>query len=199
MKLTSLAVSLFAAASVSAASEATVYLFTGGDERPTTSNPPTLSPEQARLVFAQRLGASQYHGLGDASESTLSYINKFGGHGRSLFQDSVEGKAVELVMIIEGVSTKTAKPLLDAWSSITPAFTISNPPSMEVNQKLGKDLLRQVSQDKACSLEEAINPFESKCWNGKSNLMHVDLLKVRLGMFSSYAATNCHILECLPN
>src|SRR2546421_11920297 len=108
MRLTSLAVSLFAAASVSAASEATVYLFTGGDERPTTSNPPTLSPEQARLVFAQRLGASQYHGLGDASESTLSYINKFGGHGKSLFQDSVEDKAAELVMIIEGVSTKTA-------------------------------------------------------------------------------------------
>ena len=199
MRLTSLAVSLFAAASVSAASEATVYLFTGGDERPTTSNPPTLSLEQARLVFAQRLGASQYHGLGDASESTLSYINKFGGRGKSLFQDSVEDKAAELVMIIEGVSTKTAKPLLDAWSSITPAFTISNPPSMKVNQKLGKDLLRQVSQDKVCSLEEAINPFESKCWNGKSNLIHVDLLKVRLEMFSSYAATNCHILECLPN
>jgi hypothetical protein len=158
----------------SALSDASVYIFQGG-EWPNTSTPPTLTPEQARLVFAQRLGASRYHKLGDADERTLAYINKFGGDGESLFHD-VKDKAAELVLIVEGVSSNTAKSLLEAYSSLTPAFTISTPPSLSANKRLVDDLHQQCGQgSKACALEDAVNPFNAECWNGKSKIIHFDL------------------------
>lgn len=159
----------------SAATDASVYIFQG-DAWPNTSKPPTLSPEQARLVFAQRMGASQYHGLEDASERTLSYINSFGGRRESLFQDSTDQRAAELILIVEGVSSKTARPLLEAWASITPAFAISNPPSLEANERLVLDLHQQSEQlGKDCAFADALNPFDAKCWNGPSKIMHFDL------------------------
>ena len=164
----------------SASSNATVYIFQG-DEWPNTSKPPTLSPEQARLVFAQRLGVAQYHGLEDASESTLSYINKFGGNRNSLFQDSPKDKARELMLIVEGGSSQTAEPLLNAWSSINPTFTIANPPSLKANKKLVGDLNQQSGQKgQNCPFEDAINPFDEACWNGQSKVMHLDLGRMQV-------------------
>jgi hypothetical protein len=175
--LTSLLLPAFIGAA-SAATEATVYLFQG-EEWPNSSTPPALSPEQARLVFAQRLGTSRYHGLGDASESTISYINQFGGHPDTLFQDAAGDKAAELVMIVEGVPSKAAEPLLNAWSSLKPAFTITEAPSMKANKKLVSDLRKQLgSEKKKCNeedLESAINPLDSTCWNGRSKIIHIDL------------------------
>jgi hypothetical protein len=159
----------------SAASEAAnVYLFSA-DSSP-SSNPPTLTPEQARLVFAQRLGVSQYHGLGDASDSTLSYINQFGGRREdSLFGEPTLDQAAELVLVVEGVSGKSAGPLLNVWELIKPAFTISNPPSKSANKKLVLDLNQQSGEGQNCALEDAINPYEAKCWSGKSKVIHFDL------------------------
>jgi hypothetical protein len=161
----------------SAASEqASVYIFQGSSSSP-SSNPPTLTPEQARLVFAQRLGISQFHGLGDAKESTLSYINKFGGRREeSLFEDEAQqDQAAELVLVVEDVEA-VSKPLLSAWESIKPAFTISNPPSMLANRRLMVDLNNQAGERKNCALEDAINPFEVNCWSGKSKVIHFDLV-----------------------
>lgn len=164
----------------SALSDASVYIFQG-DERPNTSTPPTLTPEQARLVFAQRLGASQHHRLGDADKSTLAYINKFGGHGASLFQETSKYKAAELVLIVEGVLSNTAESLLESWTSITPSFTISTPPSLAANSKLVTDLHRQSGQaGKTCALEDAINPFNTECWNGKSKIIHFEIDAVKV-------------------
>ncbi|PVH81571.1 hypothetical protein DL98DRAFT_559873 [Cadophora sp. DSE1049] len=158
----------------SAVTDASVYILDAA-KRPST-NPPSLSPEQARLVFAQRLGASQYHGIGDASESTLSYVNKFGGQHESLFQGKTDDKAAELVLIVEGVSSEIAEPLLKEWSVTEPDFTIPHPPSMVANQKLVLDLQKQSGHDSQnCPLENAINPFDANCWNGRSNAIHFDL------------------------
>lgn len=171
------------ASAAAAVSDAKVYLFQG-QEWPSASNPPTLSPEEARLVFAQRLGVSQYHGIGDASESTLAHINTFGGLQKSIFQDSGRDKAAELVLLVQGVSSKTAEPLLSAWSSINPAFKISHAPSPKLNLRLMEDLQRQVGQVKDCFFEDTINPFNDKCWDGKSKAIFMDVSKdgdVRLG------------------
>jgi hypothetical protein len=163
-----------------ALSDASVYIFQR-DSLPETSKPPTLTPEQARLIFAQRLGTSQYHGLGDASESTLSYINGFGGRGESLFEDTVDDRPSELVLIVEGVSSKTAEPLIAAYSSIKPAFTISKAPPMTANKKLASDLNQQCGQEKRkCALQDAINPFDVTCWNGKSKVIHLDLVREKV-------------------
>ena len=157
----------------SAVSEsASVYIFQGSESP--SSNPPTLTPEQARLVFAQRLGISQFHGLGDAKDSTLSYINQFGGRREeSLFEedDASQDQAAELVLILEGVSKLHS----EIWESLKPAFTISNPPSTPANTKLVLDLNKQAGEKEKCALEDAINPFEVKCWNGKSKVIHFDL------------------------
>lgn len=160
--------------SASAAGDASVYLFQG-QEWPSTSTPPTLSPEEARLVFAQRLGVSQYHSLGEASESTLAHVNAFGGPQESKFQDSVRDKTAELVLFVQDFSSKTAEPLLSAWSSIQPAFMISNPPSSRANLRLIEDFRRQVGQGKACVLEDDINPFNARCWDGRTKAVYMDL------------------------
>ncbi len=169
----------------SATPEASVYIFPATTP-PSTSTPPSLSPEQARLVFAQRLGASQYHGLGKTSEDTISYINQFGGHGESLFE-GVKDKAPELVLVVEGVSEQTAGPLFQAWSSIKPAFTMKNPPSVVANSKLIADLMEQTGKDSgACrsqKLQDAINPFDSKCWEGKSKIFKYDLTRAKVLIF----------------
>ncbi|EKD18573.1 conserved fungal protein [Drepanopeziza brunnea f. sp. 'multigermtubi' MB_m1] len=159
----------------SAISDASVYIF-DANLPSTATDPPTLNPEQARLVFAQRLGVSQYHGVGDASETTLSYINTFGGPRELLFQDARNEKAAELVLLVEGVSSDVEGPLLSEWASTKPSFTISEPPSMAANKKLVLDLQRQSGQSgRNCDLETAINPFDTNCWNGRSNVIHFDL------------------------
>jgi hypothetical protein len=169
---------LAGAAAAAAATDATVYLFPS-TESPNSPNTPALSAEQARLVFAQRLGASRYHGLGDASESTISYINLFGGHQKSLFQDQARDKAAELVIIVEGASSQAIEPLLNAWASYKPAFTIAAPPSTAANTRLVSDLRLQLgSQDEECQkqdLESAINPLDATCWRAKAKVIHFDL------------------------
>lgn len=167
-------------AATSASLEASVYLLQA-DNLPESSNPPTLSPEQARLIFAQRLGASKFHNLEDASATTLSYINKFGGEQTSLFGDVLVNRARELVLIVEGVSSQVAEPLLEAWSTKKPAFFISTPPLADANHKLMDDISKQISSGTTwtCSLEEEVNPF-SHCWGGESKILHYDLSKVCL-------------------
>merc|ERR1711964_507889 len=173
MKLTTSFLLPLLVGAASAITDASVYIFDAA-KRPSTS-PPSLSPEQARLVFAQRLGASQYHGIGDASEVTLSYVNRFGGPQESLFQDKTD-KVAELVLIVEGVSSETAEPLLKEWSTIEPDFTISHPPSLVANKKLVLDIYKQSGHDSQnCPLDNAINPFDANCWTGRSKAIHFDL------------------------
>lgn len=166
----------------SASSEAVAYIFQG-NQFPLPSKPTTLTPEQARLVLAQRLGTSRYHELaGAASESTLSYITTFGGAQESLFHDEAREQVPELVLIVEGVAAESAKSLLSAWDPVEPAFSISNPPSMKANLKLASDLNAQAGQTHECPLEDAINPYEVKCWNGKSKVIHLDLDSNKVNM-----------------
>jgi hypothetical protein len=174
MKFQALLLAVLFGAASAAATDASVYLFQG-QELPSTSNPPILSPEEARLVFAKRLGVSQYHGIGEAGESKLAHINTFGGRQESIFQEPGRDKAAELILLIQGVSSTTAEPLLSAWSSTKPAFTISNAPSTKANQRLIEDLNRQVGQVKVCYFEYAIDPLNKKCWDGNTKALFLDL------------------------
>lgn len=178
MKLSSsLLLPVITGAAVALSDSAKVYIFQG-DDLPNASDPPALSAEQARLVLAQRLGTSQYHQLGAVDESTVSYINKFGGSQGSLFQDPDQDKTPELVVIVEGVTSSVAEMYFEA-SAFKPAFTISKPPSMAANSKLVSDLDKQLGREgKNCDnekLEAAINPFSGSCWSGRSKVVHFDL------------------------
>ncbi|QSZ36407.1 hypothetical protein DSL72_006284 [Monilinia vaccinii-corymbosi] len=166
---------LLASTACAASDSARAFVFEGQQWPNNQASPPALSPNEARLVLAQRLGVSEFHDVGSVDSSAIKHINKFGGQSRSIFEDAPKDRAAELVMIVEGVSEETAGPLLSAWSSIKPAFTISNPPSIRATQKLAGDLELQVGEAKKCSLDDAINPFADECWSGKSKIMHLDL------------------------
>ena len=92
-----------AVAQVCAASpEAYVYL---SDKSQQDNTPPSsVSPNEARLLFARRLGLSRYHSLGDASESTLELLNAYGGPQEQLFGGKRwEEHPRRLLAIVEGV------------------------------------------------------------------------------------------------
>lgn len=161
----------------SAASDAGVFVFQAG-ELPTTSSPPTLSPEQARLVFAQRLGVSRYHSLKDASEETLSHINTFGILRSDPFE-LVDGHvANEVVLMIEGASTEVEKALRKQLPK-TPNFYISSPPTTKANAKLAQDMSKQWGKVDKCELKDHIKDSAADCWAKESKVLHYDLSKVR--------------------
>ena len=67
---------------------------------------PSISPRTARLLFAKRLGLSQYHDLGDADEATLQILNAYSGKQQSVFGDLEESRQQttdKLLFIVEGV------------------------------------------------------------------------------------------------
>ena len=72
---------------------------------PPKAEPQSISPSTARLLFAQRLGLSQYHSLEDADESLLDFLNTHGGHRQQIFQTHEQKHDSENVLIIvDGVS-----------------------------------------------------------------------------------------------
>ncbi|RFU32775.1 hypothetical protein B7463_g3554, partial [Scytalidium lignicola] len=168
--------SLLLSALVSAASSADVFIFQG-EEWPQSAEPSAISPEDARLIIAKRLDVSQYHSLSGVSESTLVNINKFGGAEDSVFEKSQS--IPELVMVVDGGSEdNTAQPLLNAWSSIKPAFTISKPPASAANRKLVQDLQNQMGAESSnCALKDSINPLDERCWSDRTKVIYVDLNK----------------------
>lgn len=181
------------AGAASAIPDAKVYLFQDG-EWSKTSNPPALSPEEARLVFAQRLRVSQYHSVADASEDALSYINQFGGYHNTVFEAGRDNEVAELVLFVEGASAKNAEPLAKAWSSVQPAFTITDPPCSSENLELVLNLDRQLGpavQD--CPFEDDINPRNRQCWKAKSKVTQIDLVSEASWSYGSHI----NLLTCL--
>ena len=72
--------------------------------RQTPADPPSISPNTARLLFAQRLGLSQYHSLQDTDESTLEILNVYGGKQQQIFtQKERSWDAEKLLLVVEGV------------------------------------------------------------------------------------------------
>ncbi|CAF9931153.1 MAG: hypothetical protein HETSPECPRED_007813 [Heterodermia speciosa] len=121
-----------------ASSEAQVYIFPESTQP--QSQPPSISPNDARLLFAQQLGVSEYHSIGDAGESTLHLLNACAGRQRPLFSDEGRNGPWRLLLIVEGV--EHPEDLLDT-KSIEPTFTIHDPPSSSANLDLILHLLQQ--------------------------------------------------------
>lgn len=68
------------------------------------SSPPTVSPETARLILAQRLGVSQYHSLDRVDDELLQYLNAFGGKTELLgTSNEHEHTDAQLLVWVEGV------------------------------------------------------------------------------------------------
>lgn len=84
--------------------QALIYIFDAVSP-PSKAGQPSISPNTARLLFAQRLGLSQYHSLEDAEESTLDILNRYGGERQQIFAHEEHKQDSEKVLIIvDGVS-----------------------------------------------------------------------------------------------
>lgn len=92
----------------SASPEAHVYL-SGKDQVHHIS--PSISPRDARLLFAQRLGVSSFHSLGDVSESTLEVISRYSGSQQPLFHEEQWQSPSKLLVIAEGVEHPEGIPM----------------------------------------------------------------------------------------
>ena len=70
--------------------------------------PPSISPQTARLLLAQRLGLSRYHSLQDVDEPTLELLNTYGGEQQQIFAPEETSQGAEkLLLIVEGVDEGT--------------------------------------------------------------------------------------------
>lgn len=63
---------------------------------------PSISPSNSRLLFANRLGLSQYHTLDGADDDTMNLLARFDNQKSTLFQDYDE-YLMRTFVIIEGV------------------------------------------------------------------------------------------------
>ena len=65
----------------------------------------SISPHTARLLFAQRLGLSQYHSLEGADETTLDILNTYGGKQQQIFAHEERTRSIDrILLIVDGVA-----------------------------------------------------------------------------------------------
>ncbi|KAF2118123.1 hypothetical protein BDV96DRAFT_610977 [Lophiotrema nucula] len=104
---------------------------------------PALSPETARLVFAQRLGVSRYHSIKHVDEETVQHINKYGGPQQKLFREKHENPARVLIWIDDVEGDSLRDDITKSTVTHLPEFKISNPPASSDSERLIQDFILQ--------------------------------------------------------
>ncbi|KAH7399305.1 hypothetical protein BKA66DRAFT_545470 [Pyrenochaeta sp. MPI-SDFR-AT-0127] len=105
---------------------------------------PSVGPETARLILAQRLGLSRFHSIAHVDPETIRHINAFGGRQQKLFggDDAARSKA-HLLMWIEDAEQDEATVIVNDGSDRTRDFVITNPPPASENDRLIEDFILQ--------------------------------------------------------
>lgn len=88
-------------AASAAARDATVHIL-GAPSSKDTTPPSVLDASSARLVFAQLLGLSEFHNLGDVSSDTLQGLNAFSAGPQALFGQESAINQQRSFVIVEG-------------------------------------------------------------------------------------------------
>lgn len=172
MKLITGLIAALAGCATAAQQSAEVYIVSRGD----ASSTPAVTPSLARLLFLQRL-ASNGQGflqhdipIGVDTEKAISFLNRFGKSIPSLFSAGETKLPNQLVLMLDVMSDSHMKELRKALS-ISPSFTIADPPAEKAHKDLIElDLIEKlgVADGNKCSIEQIANPMED-CWNGKSS------------------------------
>jgi hypothetical protein len=91
-------------AGLSYASTPKAYLFPFDVSTRDSSKPsPSLSPEAAQLLLAQRLGSSNTFSLDDIDEDVILSLNRYGGAQRTLLGDEGDDQPLsKLLLVLEG-------------------------------------------------------------------------------------------------
>ncbi|ORY15022.1 hypothetical protein BCR34DRAFT_585369 [Clohesyomyces aquaticus] len=117
-----------------------VYVY-DPDTPATSQQSPSVSPETARLILAQRLGLSQFHSIKDASDELIGQLNAFGGRQQRPFGvDNIRNKAQALIWIED---VDDASTIVKDQAQYSAAFYVADPPSSSVNENLIKNMILQ--------------------------------------------------------
>ncbi|KAF2187712.1 hypothetical protein K469DRAFT_685593 [Zopfia rhizophila CBS 207.26] len=100
-----------------------------------------MSPATARLIFAQRLGLSQFHSIKDANDEVIEQINAYGGRQRKLFGGDEDRNNAHALIWIDDVEDIAG--FIQDSKEYSAEFTITNPPSASENQRLIQDMILQ--------------------------------------------------------
>ncbi|KAL8955303.1 MAG: hypothetical protein Q9183_006701, partial [Haloplaca sp. 2 TL-2023] len=167
------------------ASPAYIYV-TGSTDKAT---PQTLSPVNARLLLARRLGLSKYHSLENAEDSTLKILNDYGGEQRTLLSEEEQwsGDRRNLVVVddvedLDGEYTQhslqvgpytESAPALVASIKSKPVFTMPQSPQASDNLQFMKDLDKQAESLEPSGQDLCRETFSAKGF--KSGAMISDM------------------------
>ncbi|CAO2656767.1 Nn.00g055700.m01.CDS01 [Neocucurbitaria sp. VM-36] len=105
---------------------------------------PTVSPETARLILAQRLGLSRFHSIEHADPETIRHINAYGGRQQKLFGvEDADRTRAHLLLWIEDAEQDEATVIISDGSAQPQDFAISHPPVASDNDRLIQDFISQ--------------------------------------------------------
>jgi hypothetical protein len=190
MKLTLGLAAGLAGCAAAAQQAAEVYIFP--TDASATSTPPSVSPSLARLVLLQRLApAGKGPSTADIPEgvdvgTVVELMNKYGGVGAPLFGEHSVSPS-QLVIMLEGMTGDQIRELGEGLQT-KPAFTITDPPAGSAHDKLVKNDFYNVgiTNEHKCSLMEVTNPFEERCWSGRSTVARYNVKKVGFSVSQGY-------------
>jgi len=94
---------LAGAAAVSASASGEVF-YVDSPASPSVVGRETVSPKIARLIFARRLGLSDYYNIDTSADEELHHIDAFGGPQEQLFSQWHGQTQSRVVVLVDGIS-----------------------------------------------------------------------------------------------
>lgn len=182
MKLTVGLAAVLAGYAAAAQQAAEVYIFPKDTD---SVSAPSISPSLARLILLQRLApAGKGPSVADIPDGTdvdsvVELMNKYGGETASLFGEGQAASPSQLVIMLEGLTNEQIKEIGSGFET-KPAFTIADPPSAKAHDKLVKNDFYNagITNEHKCSVKEVTNPFEERCWSGRSTVARYNVKQV---------------------
>lgn len=182
MKLTLGLATALAGCAAAAQQAAQIYILPSDTDSTST---PSVSPSLARLILLQRLApAGKGPSVSDIPDgadidSVVELMNKYGGKSPSLFGQEQPVSPSQLVVMLEGLSDDQIKEVGEGFQK-KPAFSVVDPPTATAHDKLVKNDFYNVgiTNEHKCSITEVTNPFEERCWSGRSTVAKYNVKKV---------------------
>ncbi|KAF2831386.1 hypothetical protein CC86DRAFT_342169 [Ophiobolus disseminans] len=110
-----------------------------------TAARPSVSPNTARLIVAQRLGLSRFHSIEHPDAESIRHINAYGGRQPKLFgaKHSDRSRAHLLIWREDGLASEGATVIISDGEGRVQDFEISSAPSPADNARLINDFITQ--------------------------------------------------------
>ncbi|KAJ9669100.1 hypothetical protein H2201_000926 [Coniosporium apollinis] len=190
-----------------------VYTYDPADSHShAASDPQSVTPETARLIFAQRAGLSHSYSLQDAGEREIQQINELGSPRQQLFGGEPEDEGRRIFVLVDGV--QDMNDFFKNPPKGVKSFKIPDAPSAECNKRLydefesqagslpwaqdwrREDIIIPIDRMMIVSLNKEPVSLSHIATPGRITLMHFDSLRQ---MFKQYGANDAHYQDVLEH